>query len=639
MSKVKSKQRTLDTILNNLKCYLCLEDFQDPRLLNCNHSFCKECLDGYITTVCEDGVLECPLCDSEMKVPEKGARALRKNYFFQLQRQNIGEYCHVCGEEEMANKHCIECNQDFCVTCVKSHSGMTATREHHMVKVGRSPNNGKIKHNLFCKIHPEERLLYQCSVCKELVCQHCNATTHKQHASKYVKDVAESCRNMLGDIVNSDEYVNYLCWLAERKMEISQEINRYKRTQQSAEDEIQKHSEMLHHLVEVVKGELLGKVKEQVKEKVKPIKGIIKDLDRKTMSSAGIFQFAKNVSAQGDDIAVVEYSHKLVGKLEKMKSDYSIPTIKRSDLFYFDPKVVEEKDVRLLFGNVKPGFPIENDPRPELLHDFEIENEGSVVSAILPLSDGRVWVVEGAEGALKLYDNSGRVHRTLHLGLPADDITYGPDNTILVSCNSGKVIKAVDKQLRPSTMLSTPACARGMALDQKSGILYICMTEKNAFFDHDVTHHNKVVKTLTGKNKRWEMPDILEFSTHPTVEYPARVVVTQKSYIAISDWKRECVTVLNKNGHIEAEYYGMKKNAENYFNPRGLCSDEDNGCVYVADYNNSRIMRIDESGQMFDIVLGKADKIFKPWSVAVGQDGSLWVGSQKGKIGVYSLNG
>lgn len=118
MSKGKNRQRTLDLILNNLKCYLCLEEFKDPRLLNCHHSFCKECLDGYITTCCEDGVLECPLCESEMKVPEKGARALRRNYFYQLQEQSIGEFCQVCGEEEEAKKHCIECNQDFlCVMC------------------------------------------------------------------------------------------------------------------------------------------------------------------------------------------------------------------------------------------------------------------------------------------------------------------------------------------------------------------------------------------------------------------------------------------------------------------------------------------------------------------------------------------
>jgi hypothetical protein len=50
-------------------------------------------------------------------------------------------------------------------------------------------------------------------------------------------------------------------------------------------------------------------------------------------------------------------------------------------------------------------------------------------------------------------------------------------------------------------------------------------------------------------------------------------------------------------------------------------------------------MKIDETGQMFDIVLSKADKIFKPWSVALGENGALWVGSQKGKMGVYHLNG
>lgn len=60
------------------------------------------------------------------------------------------------------------------------------------------------------------------------------------------------------------------------------------------------------------------------------------------------------------------------------------------------------------------------------------------------------------------------------------------------------------------------------------------------------------------------------------------------------------------------------KNVENYFNLCGFCSDLDNGYIYVIDYNNSRIMRLDELGNMFDVVLNKFDKIFKFWLVVLG---------------------
>lgn len=34
---------------NRLSCPVCLERFSDPRLLNCNHSFCKRCLVRILT--------------------------------------------------------------------------------------------------------------------------------------------------------------------------------------------------------------------------------------------------------------------------------------------------------------------------------------------------------------------------------------------------------------------------------------------------------------------------------------------------------------------------------------------------------------------------------------------------------------
>ena len=56
---LKKKTRIID------ECPICFEDRELVRLERCNHLFCDECIDEWIT---KSGVVkECPLCRSELK--------------------------------------------------------------------------------------------------------------------------------------------------------------------------------------------------------------------------------------------------------------------------------------------------------------------------------------------------------------------------------------------------------------------------------------------------------------------------------------------------------------------------------------------------------------------------------------------
>ncbi|XP_033751088.1 E3 ubiquitin-protein ligase TRIM71-like [Pecten maximus] len=134
-----------------------------------------------------------------------------------------------------------------------------------------------------------------------------------------------------------------------------------------------------------------------------------------------------------------------------------------------------------------------------------------------------------------------------------------------------------------------------------------------------------------------ETPNILSFAGSPLVEYPARLATTKSGHIAISDWKRNCVTILNSKGHVETEYFSLSKNRKSDgFCPRGICCDSE-GVILVADFSNHRIMLLDETGQTFLAVLTKEDGIHHPWSVGYGNDGLVWVGNKHGEVKIYSL--
>ena len=57
-----------DRLAKNLECPICLDTYDDPRMLKCQHSYCRKCLEGIVTRVGHVQKVKCPECREEMKV-------------------------------------------------------------------------------------------------------------------------------------------------------------------------------------------------------------------------------------------------------------------------------------------------------------------------------------------------------------------------------------------------------------------------------------------------------------------------------------------------------------------------------------------------------------------------------------------
>ena len=58
----------------SLKCGICLENLRNRRDLSCLHSFCVECLDGWVKKSDTEGMLSCPTCMKETPIPKEGVQ-------------------------------------------------------------------------------------------------------------------------------------------------------------------------------------------------------------------------------------------------------------------------------------------------------------------------------------------------------------------------------------------------------------------------------------------------------------------------------------------------------------------------------------------------------------------------------------
>ena len=57
-----------DNLEKQLECAVCLEQYKDPKVLPCLHTFCKTCLEGLLNKESVVWKIVCPTCRADVEV-------------------------------------------------------------------------------------------------------------------------------------------------------------------------------------------------------------------------------------------------------------------------------------------------------------------------------------------------------------------------------------------------------------------------------------------------------------------------------------------------------------------------------------------------------------------------------------------
>ena len=184
---------------DNLKCSICLELFNDPRVLPCLHTYCLKCLQGLVSNKKSD--LSCPQCRAKHKIPKGGVGSYLCDLSILSELETAKatteieqtKLCDFCITGEVAVSYCNECSEYLCECCKDMHKRGKRSSTHTVTLLEEAALFGSlhvIKQNPYCSQHPDYKLEIFCKTCNTLVCCKCMLeTTHKEHKYDFLKKV------------------------------------------------------------------------------------------------------------------------------------------------------------------------------------------------------------------------------------------------------------------------------------------------------------------------------------------------------------------------------------------------------------------------------------------------------------------
>ena len=178
--------------------------YDDPRLLSCLHSFCKNCLTN---SIANDTVI-CPTCTEPTVISSKGIDGLPVNIRVLreieaakvIKKAKSSLVCEDCiTDPPPAVSYCIDCEEFICIDCNELHKRKRILVNHKVINLNNLTISSlleKPKPSL-CPRHAKEPLDLYCKECCTISCRLCVLTNHSGHTCTDIDQIADSSKQEL----------------------------------------------------------------------------------------------------------------------------------------------------------------------------------------------------------------------------------------------------------------------------------------------------------------------------------------------------------------------------------------------------------------------------------------------------------
>lgn len=182
-----------------LNCPVCLDEYDDPRLLPCLHSICYECLQQ-LKNASSMRLIQCPQC----RAPISTSQEFPANFLINSLKEEITtsfeqKVCDSCTKDSrLAKYNCSKCNMDLCSWCATKHN-LTLhmdSVENILVPIQVNYPDPKEPPEAECQLHSGEYLQVFCVTCTKDICLQCYYKSHYRHKTKPLKEMLSTFKEL-----------------------------------------------------------------------------------------------------------------------------------------------------------------------------------------------------------------------------------------------------------------------------------------------------------------------------------------------------------------------------------------------------------------------------------------------------------
>lgn len=184
-----------------LKCPICVQDYQEPRKLpGCSHCFCENCIFTFVLNLKKENKLgqefECPVCKLPSPAPEEENVTLDwvRTMELKLDLGNgtkgdvMGDDSDWCSQCKFASRsvksdiYCLNCQKYWCTSCSDLFHSFEITKNHTLVEIDNKQADRlcsealKLLHrSLLCSVHEDKPIEFCSKHGEKMLCSTCIA--------------------------------------------------------------------------------------------------------------------------------------------------------------------------------------------------------------------------------------------------------------------------------------------------------------------------------------------------------------------------------------------------------------------------------------------------------------------------------
>ncbi|KAK6176939.1 hypothetical protein SNE40_015141 [Patella caerulea] len=303
----------LDTIdlskSNPLLCYLCNEQYDDPCILSCFHSFCTHCLRGRAV----DNKMRCPLCGATTTLKEGSALPPADLLLKFMVESSLDEraQCANCDDETEHMYFCNTCAQPLCAGCRDNTHQAKMFSAHDIVMLSKRTKDIHKK----CTLHGEPYIMFS-SEKKIMLCIKCfrdMRVESRTHCVDMETAYNQSCKKLDQSVQTVRDLQNSVRDSIGSLKALLQEVKKNGERERAA---ILAMYESMQEKIDTTKDTLLEEVDRQFKEKEGQLKAQLNTLTTLLPTLHVHFVTSAAFSSSANKFEFLDLAYVMMGRLK-----------------------------------------------------------------------------------------------------------------------------------------------------------------------------------------------------------------------------------------------------------------------------------------------------------------------------------